>query len=102
MKKIILGILSLGLVSSIAFAGGAEVYAKYNCKMCHGPDGKKMAPGAKHLITGLSKEKVLADLKGYKAGTTNNGGNAKIMYAQAKKLSDADIEALAEYIATLK
>ncbi|MCE3037361.1 c-type cytochrome [Helicobacter sp. faydin-H20] len=97
MKKFIL--FALAGFMSLVFAEAPAVFTK--CKMCHGPTGQKMAPGAKHIIAGQSKEKLLADLKGYKAGTADNGGNKNIMYAQMKNISDEDIEALAEYISSL-
>ncbi|RDU72011.1 cytochrome C [Helicobacter anseris] len=97
MKKFAL--LALLGAASLCFAEAPAAFKK--CQMCHGPTGQKLAPGSKTIIAGLPKDKLLADLKGYKAGTTDNGGNKNIMYAQMKNVSDADIEALAEYISTL-
>ncbi|PAF45778.1 c-type cytochrome [Helicobacter sp. 11S02629-2] len=99
-KTVLAGILLLGVMGT--FAAANEAPAVFNkCKICHGVDGKKMAPGAKALIAGLPKDKLLRDLKGYKAGTAHNGGNSKIMYAQMRNVSDADIEVLADYISKL-
>ena len=99
MKKLTL----LVLFGAASLCLGAEAPTVFNkCKMCHGPDGQKVAPGQKTgPIAGLPKEKLLEDLRGYKAGTADNGGNKAIMYAQMKNVSDADIEALAEYISSL-
>ncbi|CBG40490.1 c-type cytochrome [Helicobacter mustelae] len=97
MKRIALFALASSL--SLLLAEAPAIYKK--CQICHGATGQKMAPGAKHTIAGQPKEKLLADLKGYKAGTADNGGNKAIMYRQMKNVSDADIEALAEYISKL-
>ncbi|WP_104698025.1 MULTISPECIES: c-type cytochrome [unclassified Helicobacter] len=97
MKKLVL-LMAFG-IASLCLADAPAVFKK--CQACHGPTGQKLAPGSKATIAGLSKEKLLEDLKGYKAGTADNGGNKKIMYAQMKNVSDEDIEALAEYISQL-
>lgn len=80
----------------------ANLYKK--CIACHGEKGDKVAPGSvgSVLIADLSKETLIADLKGYRAKTLSKGGTAAIMYLQANGLSDADIEALGEYIASFK
>lgn len=92
----------LGLACSLALADSApKIFAK--CVACHGEDGQKIAPGAKGgtSIAGLSKQKLIADLKGYRAQFTDNGGAKSIMYIQAQNLSDTDIKELAEYISSL-
>ncbi len=73
------------------------------CIPCHGESGQKVAPGAKGgaTIAGLNKQKLIADLRGYRAKRADNGGAKFIMYSQAENLSDADIEALASYISSL-
>lgn len=80
----------------------ANLYKK--CIACHGEKGDKVAPGSvgSVLIADLSKETLIADLKGYRAKTLSKGGTAAIMYLQVNGFSDADIEALGEYIASFK
>lgn len=77
------------------------IFAK--CVACHGEDGHKIAPGARGetRIAGLREEKLIADLKGYRAQFTDNGGAKSIMYIQARHLSDKDILDLARYISAL-
>lgn len=92
----------LGLACTLALADPApKIFAK--CIACHGQDGQAIAPGAKGgtSIAGLSKQKLIADLKGYRAQFTDNGGAKSIMYLQARDLSDSDIQELAEYISKL-
>lgn len=78
-----------------------KVFAK--CVACHGVDGQKIAPGTRGetRIAGLREEKIIADLKGYRAQFTDNGGAKSIMYIQAQNLSDEQILALARYISSL-
>ncbi len=99
MKKFTL----LALIGAAGICLGAEAPAIFNkCKICHGANAEKVAPGQKTgPIAGLPKDKLLTELKGYRAGTADNGGNKAIMYAQLKNVSDADIEALASYISSL-
>ncbi len=49
----------------------------------------------------MAKDDLLKKLKGYKAKTEDNGGAKAIMYGQMANVSDADIEALADYISKL-
>lgn len=96
MKKII-ALCALGLASMLL----AEVPAVYKkCVTCHGADGKKVGVAPK-AITGLSKQEALDFLHGYKNKTIKTP-KANTMFIQVKNLSDADMDALADYIATLK
>lgn len=96
MKKIV-ALCALGL-ASILFAEAPAVYKK--CTTCHGVDGKKVGVAPK-AIAGLSKQEALDLLQGYKNKTIKTK-KANTMFIQVKNLSDADMNALAEYIATLK
>ncbi|PAF41835.1 c-type cytochrome [Helicobacter sp. 11S03491-1] len=100
MKKIFM-ISLFGAISLVMAAQSPAAFKK--CVACHGANGQKIAPGAKGGVTiaGLPKNKLLTDLKGYKAGTADNGGAKAIMYGQMKNVSDQDIEALADYISKL-
>ena len=99
MKKLLF--LTLLSFASFAFAEAPAAFKK--CIACHGPDAKKVAPGSKGGVTiaGMAKDELVKQLKGYKAKTADNGGAKAIMYGQAANLSDADIEALADYISKL-
>ena len=81
-------------------AKGKELYAK--CASCHGKDGKRKALGKSGIIAGQPKEELIKKIKGYKAGTFNLSGMGALMKSQVANLSDSDIEALAEYISSLK
>jgi cytochrome c len=101
MKKAILAIATLGVVSLMA-ADGAAIYKK--CAVCHGADGKMVYAGKVPAVTSLTKEQIIQHLNEYKEGTRNAFGMGAVMSAQAKLniKSDADAEAVASYIETLK
>lgn len=103
MKKFLyLSFFGIFAASSL-LANGESVYRK--CMPCHGGDGLKIAPGTKGgtTIAGKDKAYLVEQLKGYANGTANNGGAKEIMYNYMKmwKLSDADIESVAEYVSKL-
>jgi len=79
-------------------ADGAKLFKA--CSSCHGANAEKKALGKSKVIQGWSEDKTVAALKGYKDGSY--GGAMKgVMKGQVSKLSDADIDALAKYIASL-
>lgn len=90
----------LGLTMMLSAADGSALYNK--CASCHGKSGEKPALGKSEMISGWKSDKTLDALKGYKAGTRNTKGMGALMKGQVATLSDADMKALAEYIATLK
>jgi cytochrome c553 len=91
MKKIVLATLVAG--AALMASDGAALYKK--CAACHGANGEKKALGKSAVIQGVD---TLADLKGYKAGTTNKAGMGALMKGQVASYSDADLEAVAAYI----
>lgn len=100
MKKLVLTVLAsfcLGLlvVGAGQAADGQALYAK--CAGCHGADGGKAALGVGKPLKGLSAAEVAQALREYKA-KTKAGEKKAIMEAQAARLSEDDIQALAETI----
>ncbi len=78
---------------------GHSIYL-HKCASCHGKNGEKMALNKSQVITGWEKKKTEAALKGYQDGTYGDSLKG-IMKGQASALSDLQIEAVSEYIATL-
>jgi len=100
MKKLaIVGLIAAGAMSLMA-ADGAALYKK--CAGCHGAKGEKKALGKSQHIGGMPVDKIVEDLKGYKAGKRNVYGMGALMKGQVASYSDADIQAVAEYIHGLK
>lgn len=98
MKKVLLGMIFAA--ASLMAADGATLYKK--CASCHGVKAEKPALGKSKVIAGWDKAQLVADLKAYKAGTLNKNGMGAMMKGQMASLSDADIDAVSEYISTLK
>ncbi|SIN90584.1 Cytochrome c553 [Sulfurivirga caldicuralii] len=73
---------------------GAEIYGQ--CVGCHGPTG---GGGVGPKLSGQSKDTLASTLKDYKAGK-QIGPQTAMMAPIAQGLSDEDIEAVANYIAT--
>ena len=65
-----------------------------NCYSCHGTDGR--SPGAIPSLTGKNAEQALLQLKEFKSGQLA----ATVMTRHAKGYTDAELEALANYIGT--
>ena len=96
MKKLAVLTLAATVATTLMAADGATLFKK--CAGCHGMHGEKKALGKSEVIKGWPKEKTVEALKGYKAGTRNVHGMGALMKGQVAALSDADMEAIAEYI----
>ncbi|MEM7160818.1 MAG: cytochrome c [Bacteroidota bacterium] len=76
---------------------GEELYAKH-CVLCHGTDGKKGFAGAGDLtLSAMSHEDVLRIIK---EGKRENPG--KIMTPFGEMLNKAEIEAVAQYVESIR
>ncbi len=96
MKKLMMAsAAALVLGASVSVASADDLYKA--CAACHGPDGKMKAMNVAPVLAGQSKEDIVKKLKGYKDGSYG-GAMKAVMAPQAAKLSDADIEALADKI----
>ncbi len=74
---------------------GKTIFAK--CAGCHGSHAERKALGKSHIIKGWDASKVVSAINGYKAGTY--GSTMKgVMKSQVSGLSDAEIQAVANYI----
>jgi cytochrome c553 len=75
---------------------GATLF-KQKCATCHGQAAEKSALNVSEPIAGWEVSRTVDALNGYKAGTY--GKNMKgMMQGQVKTISDAEIQALAEFI----
>ena len=78
-----------------AAAGRAK--AQTLCQNCHGVDGMAVLPGAANL-SGQQKEYLREQLRAFRSGSRQNPQMSVI----AKMLTDADIENLSEWYASIK
>jgi len=92
--KTVIKVMAVGVLMGTTAMYAASTAA---CAGCHGADFSKSALGKSKIVKDMSKEEIVAALKGYKDGSY--GGAMKGMMAgQVKALSDADIEAIAAEI----
>ena len=77
----------------------AATQYKSVCASCHGPNGEGVGDFPK--LAGKTADDVKAKLADYKAGK-QVGPQTSLMAPIAAKLSDSEIDALAQYVATLK
>lgn len=79
---------------------GQQIFSS-RCASCHGAKAELKALGASKEIAQMSTAEIHAALLGYQSGSY--GGQMKaVMQGQAKGLSAAEVDALANYIPTLK
>ena len=86
-------------VADVTGPDGKALYAK--CVGCHGADAKNKPMGKDAVIAGQSAADLETKLAGYKAGTLNKVGMGALMQGQVASMNDADIKAVAAYMAGL-
>ncbi len=91
---------ALELGQKIYRAGNAETGVAA-CTGCHSPTGMGNAPAGFPRLSGQYAEYIEKQLKAFRAGDRVNDGEAMIMRLVAKNMSDAEIKAVANYIAGL-
>lgn len=95
-------ILRLAAVTGLCLcgsAGGADVHTRTiaaTCMSCHGPGGKSL--GSIPSLAGLDRARFVRTLNEFRSGARP----ATIMKRHASGYTDAEIEALAAYFASLK
>jgi len=92
MKKMVLAILVAGSFTA-AFAN----YNMATCKGCHGQEFQLKAMGQSLIVKDMTKDEIIASLKGYQDGSYGRN-MAAVMKPQVAKLSDSDIEEIADEI----
>lgn len=80
------------------YRGGDAARGLPSCMGCHGPNGAGI-PGQYPALSGQYAEYAVSQLTAFRQGTRNNNVS---MSQIAAKLSDAEIKALADYIAGLR
>lgn len=83
------------------YRGGNMASGVAACAGCHSPNGAGNEPAGYPALGGQTADYVAKQLKAYRDGERAGGANAAIMADVASKLSDSEIEALANYVSGL-
>ena len=83
------------------FRAGNAVSGVPACSGCHSPTGLGNGPAGYPRLGGQHAAYIEKQLKNFRAGERANDGEAKVMRQVAQQLSDAEISAVANYIAGL-
>ncbi|MEP5176312.1 c-type cytochrome, partial [Marinobacter alexandrii] len=83
------------------YRGGNMASGVPACAGCHSPQGKGNEPGGYPRLSGQNAEYISKQLNAYRGGERATGSNAAIMMDVAAKLTDAEIEAVANYVSGL-
>ncbi|MBM3390869.1 MAG: cytochrome c [Betaproteobacteria bacterium] len=104
MKRIsmiaVLAGLTFGAGNALAL-DGAKLYQEKTCVACHGKDGKKTLTPNYPKVAGQNAAYAEQQMKDIKSGARANGQSAA-MKGVMHLVNDAEIKALAEYLAKLK
>jgi cytochrome c len=110
MKKLF--VLVAVLLSSFIFSahasegkaelsGGEKLYQEKTCWSCHGKDAKTPIMPVYPTLVGQTKEYLAAQMKDIKSGKRNNGQSAAMKVVMGL-VTDAQIDEIAAWLATLK
>ena len=106
IRPVIKSVLTLGtlilMLSPVMThaADGAELYKTKTCTACHGKDGKTPLMPNYPKIAGQNAAYALQQMKDIKSGARNNGQTAA-MKGVMHLVSDEEMQALADYVASL-
>jgi cytochrome c553 len=83
------------------FRGGNAASGVPACTGCHSPSGLGNAPAAYPRLSGQHAAYIEKQLKDFRAGNRVNDGESKVMRQVAQYMSDAEITAVANFLAGL-
>jgi cytochrome c553 len=83
------------------YRGGNTKTAVPACTGCHSPSGQGNAPAGYPRLGGQHAAYIEKQLRDFRSGTRWNDGDQKIMRQVAENMTDAEIIAVANYIAGL-
>ena len=86
--------------AAVLSADGEKLFKTKTCSTCHGKDGKTPIMPMYPKIAGQNKEYTLQQMVDIKSGARSNGQSAA-MKGVMHLVSEEELQALAEYIATM-
>jgi cytochrome c553 len=85
------------------YRGGDPVAGIAACTACHGPSGKGVSAAGYPSLQGQHATYVAAQLRAYRSGTrTTDQAQNRMMRDVANRLTDAQIDAVAQYVQGLR
>lgn len=72
-----------------------------SCTGCHSPRGLGNEPAGYPRLSGQYSEYIASQLRKFRAGERTNDGESSVMRQVAEQMSDAEIDAVANYISGL-
>lgn len=88
------------VVSGKPVEEGKKLYTANKCQTCHGLDGKKPTVKGYPIVAGQKKEYIMIQVKDIRDGKRTNG-KSKLMIPNIKKMTDQEIEQVAEYLSQI-
>lgn len=106
MKKTLLAVMlsaaSFAAVGAGNIEAGKVAAEKFNCASCHGANYSTPIDPSYPKLAGQHQDYIVQALKAYQRGADGAYGRSNaIMGAQAKALSNADIQNIAAYLHSL-
>ena len=95
------GLLALPLVAGAQQNSGATLFQSRGCVACHGTDGSTSLLPTYPKLRGNNEQYLLNQMKDIKSGARANG-NSAAMKGVMHLVSDAEIDAIADYVSKLK
>lgn len=93
-------LITVGTTGSVVAADGASLYQAKGCAACHGPKGDTPIAPNYPKISGQNAQYALAQMKDIKSGARANGLTV-VMKPIVSGISDAELEAIAEWLGSL-
>jgi cytochrome c len=87
--------------AAVLSADGENLYKTKTCSTCHGKDGKTPIMPMYPKIAGQNQAYTLQQMNDIKSGARSNGQSAA-MKGVMHLVSDEELQALSEYIATME
>ncbi|MCP4285665.1 MAG: cytochrome c [Gammaproteobacteria bacterium] len=95
----IAGIVALSFTGGVFAADGANLFKTKTCWSCHGKDAKSPIMPMYPKLAGQTADYAYNQMKDIKSGARNNG-QAAAMKGVMGLVSDAEMKAIAEWLAT--
>lgn len=80
------------------YRGGNLANGVAACTACHSPNGSGNAPAGFPRLSGQHPEYTAKQLRAFRSGERANDGESRMMRDVAARLTDAEIEAVANYL----